>query len=123
MTKAQEVYERVEALVAGGTTKAEAFRRIAEETDKPVNSVRGAYYQHTKKLGGTGKSRKKRETTPMDAVEAAKALLRNSIESIDDEIAVAKERAEEAQAEYETLRESAEERKTAIATKIDALEA
>ena len=123
MTKAQEVYERVEALVAGGSTKANAFKQIAEETDQKVNSVRGAYYQHTKKLGGTARSRTRRETTPTDAVESAKALLQRSIDSIDDEIEAAKERAEEAQAEYESLRESAEERKTAIADKIDALAA
>lgn len=122
MTKAQAVYERVEALVASGSTKADAFKRIAEETDQKVNSVRGAYYQHTKKLGGTARSRTKRETTPTDAVEGAKALLQRSIDSIDDEIEAAKERAEEAKAEYENLRKSAGDRKTAIAAKIDALE-
>lgn len=31
MTKAQEVYERVEALVAKGARKADAFRQLAKE--------------------------------------------------------------------------------------------
>ena len=31
MTKAQEVYERAEALVASGVKKTDAFRQIAEE--------------------------------------------------------------------------------------------
>lgn len=105
-----------------GSTKADAYRQIAEETGKPVNSVRGAYYQHTKKLGGGTRSRK-RETTPADAVEQAKATLTRAIASIDDEIVTAKERAAEAKAEYKTLRQSAEERKQEIAAKIDALEA
>jgi len=123
VTKAQQVYERVEALVAGGSTKADAYAKVAEELGLKPNSVRGAYYQHTKKLDGGTTRRRKRETTPMDAVESAKALLQQSIDSIDEEIEAAKERVEEAKAEYETLRESAEERKTAIASKIDALEA
>ncbi len=47
MTKAQEVYERVEALVASGVKKADAFRQLADELGQPFNSVRGAYYAHT----------------------------------------------------------------------------
>ena len=48
MTKAQEVYERVEALVASGMKKADAFRQAAEEFGQPFNSMRGAYYAHTR---------------------------------------------------------------------------
>jgi hypothetical protein len=122
VTKAEQTYERVEALVAQGSSKADAFKRIAEETERPVNSIRGAYYQHTKKLGGGGKPRR-RETTPQDAVESAKRTLEQAIESIDAEIEAAKERADEAKSEYEALRKSANERKQAIATKIEALAA
>ena len=127
MTKAQQVYERVEALVASGVTKADAFKQLAEEFDQPVNSVRGAYYQHSKKLGdggnGNGRSSRprRRETTPADAVEDAVALLRRSIERIDDEVATAEERARETQAEYEAMKASATERKEAIEAKIAAL--
>jgi hypothetical protein len=121
MTKAQEVYERVEELVAKGTSKADAFRQLAEEMERPINSVRGAYYQHTKRTGGTRP--KRRETTPADAVDDAKALLTRAIDSIDDEITVAKERADEATAEYKALKESATDRKRTIEAKIAALEA
>jgi predicted nucleic acid-binding Zn-ribbon protein len=126
MTKAQQVYERVEALIAEGATKAEAFKQLAAEFGQPVNSVRGAYYQHTKKLGGAEGTRssrpRRRETTPTDAVEDAIAVLRRSIERIDDEVAAARERATEAQAEYEAMEASAATRKQAIEAKIAALE-
>ncbi len=48
MTKAQEVYERVEALVASGAKKADAFRQVAEEYGQPFASMRCAYYAHTR---------------------------------------------------------------------------
>jgi hypothetical protein len=51
MTKAQQVYERVEALIASGVKKADAFKQVADEVGQPVNSVRGAYYQHTRTAG------------------------------------------------------------------------
>lgn len=124
-TKAQQVYERIEALVASGLTKAEAFRQLAEELGQPGKSLQGAYYQHTKKLGigGNGPKRRtrKRETTPADALEDAKAVLEEAIDSIDAEIEQAKERADEAKAEYDAMKASATERKQAIAAKIKAL--
>lgn len=123
MTKAQQVYENVEAMVASGTPKSEAFKALAKEHDQPVNSVRGAYYQHHKKVNGGSSRPRKRETTPADAVEDAKALLLRSIDRIDAEIAAAKERAEEAKAEYEAMKASAMERKQAIEAKIAALDA
>ena len=43
-TKAEEVWDKVEALVASGTSKAEAFKQLAKEYGQPVDSVRGAYY-------------------------------------------------------------------------------
>lgn len=125
MTKAQQVYERIEAEVASGLTKAEAFRKLAEETSQPIKSLQGAYYQHTKKLGigGNGPKRRtrKRETTPADALEDAKAVLEEAVESIDQEIEQAKERADEAKAEYEAMKASATERKQAIVEKIKTL--
>ena len=123
MTKAQEVYERVEALVASGVRKADAFRQAAEEYGQPFNSIRGAYYAHTRTLTGTPARSRKRETTTADAVESATAVLTRAIEAIDAEIAHAKERAEQAKADYEHLRETAQERKQSIQTKIDALKA
>ena len=125
MTKAQQVYERIEALNASGLTKADAFRQLAEELGQPAKSLQGAYYQHTKKLGiGAGGTRKarKRETTPADALEGAKSVLEEAIDSIDAEIEQAKSRADEARAEYEAMKASAAERKQAIAAKIKALD-
>ena len=127
MTKAQEVYERVEALVAGGMKKADAFKALAEEYGQPVNSLRGAYYQHSKRENG-GEDKppakpRRRETTPADALEAAKRALLGAIEAIDREVETARQRAEEAQGEYESLKDSADERKAAIQAKVEALEA
>jgi predicted nucleic acid-binding Zn-ribbon protein len=121
VTKAQEVYERVEALMASGATKADAFKRLAAEYGQPVNSIRGAYYQYARGQSGRQRTRK-RETTPTDAVESAKALLEKAIEQIDAEIETAKERAEEAKREYEAMKASASERKQAIKAKIAALD-
>ncbi len=123
MTKAEEVHQRIDALVAQGETKADAFRQLAEEYGQPVKSLQGAYYGFARKAnGGKGRSRK-RETTPADALEDAKAVLTRAIEAIDDEVGTAKERIDEAKAEHEALKSSANERKQAIQAKLDALEA
>ena len=124
MTKAQEVYERVEALVASGAKKADAFRQVAEEYGKPFNSMRGAYYAHTRTLGTTpSPNPRQRQTAPTDPIESALIVLEKAVEAIDNEVGIAKSRAEDAQAAYEQLRETAGERKAVIAAKIDALKA
>jgi hypothetical protein len=122
MTKAQEVYERVEAAVASGVKKADAFRQVAEEYGREFNSIRGAYYAHTRSLGGSPKRSAKRETA-VDPIESATIVLEKAVEAIDAEISGAKARADEAKAEYEHLRDTAGERKAAIQAKIDALKA
>ena len=123
MTKAQEIYERVEALVAAGTKKAEAFRQLAEEYGQPVKSLQGAYYQHSRKANGGSTPRRKRETTTADALASAVATLEKALADIDAEIEAAKSRLDEAKAEYEALKGSAGERKQAIEAKIEALKA
>jgi predicted RNase H-like nuclease (RuvC/YqgF family) len=123
MTKAQEVFERVEALVASGTKKADAFRQVAEEFGQPFNSMRGAYYAHTRSTGQAAPRTRKRQTTTEDAIASAVTALNRAVAAIDSEIDAAKTRAEEAQAEYEHLRDTAEERKAAIQAKIEALSA
>ena len=123
MTKAQEVYERVEALVASGVRKADAFRQVADEYGQPFNSIRGAYYAHTRPAGPSTPRSRKRKTTTEDAIESAVITLNRAIAAIDAEIVAAKTRAEEAKAEYEHLRETAEERKKSIQVKVDALNA
>jgi hypothetical protein len=131
MTKAQEIYEKIEAMIASGEVKkADAFKTLAQEYGQPVDSLRGAYYQHKRVLdsGGTpstgsgARRTRRRETTSETAVESAVATLRRAIENIDAEIAVAEERAKEAQAEYEAMQASADERKAAITEKITLLE-
>lgn len=123
MTKAEQVYERINALVDSGSTKAEAFRQLSEETGQPVKSLQGAYYQHSRKANGGGARARKRETTTTDAVAHAVATLEKALDDIDREVEAAQERAEEARAEHDALNTSASERKQAISAKIDALKA
>lgn len=124
MTRAQEVYERVEQLVASGTERPEAFKQLSDELGVKPNSVRGSYYQWSRKLqdegGGTARPRR-RETTLDAALAEARKGLERSIENIDREVAAAKPRADEAKAEYEALKSSAAERKAAITERLEAL--
>ena len=122
MTKAQEVYERTEALVASGVKKADAFRQLAEAYGTEFNSIRGAYYAHTRSLGGSTKRSSKRPTA-VDPIESATNVLEKALEAIDADINAAKAAAEQAKTEYEHLRATAGERKAAIPAKIDALKA
>lgn len=132
-TKAQQTYERINALVDGGMQKAAAFKQLAAEYDQPVDSVRGAYYGHKRVLErgdepGEGRSRtsarrsRKRETTTEDAVASAVATLRRAIDSIDVELEAARERAEEASAEYEAIKGAAGGRIEEIRAKIAVLD-
>ena len=123
MTKAQEVYERVEALVASGVEKADAFRQVADEYGQPFNSMRGAYYAHTRTLGTASPNPRKRQTVTADPIEAALSVLEKALEQIDNEVGIAKSRADDAKAAYEQARDSAGERKAQLQAKIDALKA
>ena len=122
MTKAAQIHERIEAAIASGTSKADAFRELADELGLTPKSVQGAFYAHNRKLtGGSTTRARKRETTTADAVAQAIEVLQRSLESIDAEISAAKERADEAKHEHDALKASATERKQAIQAKIDAL--
>ena len=125
MTKAQQVYEKVEALVASGVRKADAFHQVADEYGQPFNSIRGAYYAHTRATtgGGTSSSARKvkREFTTADAIESATQLLTRAIEQIESDVTAAKQRLDDSKAVYEQLRDTASERKKEIQAKIDAL--
>ena len=123
MTKAQEVYERVEALVASGVKKADAFKQLAGEYGQEVNSIRGAYYAHHTRSSGTRTTRSRTQRAAVDPIESATIVLEKAIESIDAEITASKQRADQAKAEYEHLRDTAGERKANIEAKIDALKA
>lgn len=122
-TKAQEIYEKVEELVASGMEKANAFKQLAEEAGRPVDSFRGSYYSHKKKIeGGTSSPRpRRRETTPDDALADARAALERAVASIDREVEAAENRAVESAAEAKALKESAGDRKKAITERLEAL--
>jgi hypothetical protein len=126
MTKAQQIYERAEALMEAGTPRAEAFKQLAEETGLKLDSVRGAYYTGRMQVNGesgTPRSRRprKRETTEADAVAAAVATLEQAIASITREVETSAERAREAQAEHEALAAASGPRIEAIQAKIAVL--
>lgn len=121
MTKAEEVYTKTEALIAQGIPKAEAFKQLANEYQQPVNSIRGSYYTHTSGKGNGNARPRRRETTPENALADARAALERSIASIDKEVESAADRAKEAKAEHEALKASAEDRKKAIAERLEAL--
>jgi hypothetical protein len=123
MTKAQEIYERVQQLEAEGVSKTDAFTQVSKEKKLKYDSARGAYYQYKLKVeGGSRPSRtKRRETTPDDALASARASLERSIEDIDREVEAAAERADESRAEYEAIQGSADERKKAIAERLESL--
>lgn len=125
MTKAQRTYERIEALIAEGTSKADAFRQLAEEYGQPVDSVRGAYYtgrmQTTGETSPRGRSRKVRETTAEDAIQRAVFELEKSIEAIEQEVEASRLRVEEAQSEHDALQASAAPRIATIQGKIAVL--
>ena len=131
MTKAQQTYERVNTLVDGGMQKAAAFKQLAEEYGQPVDSVRGAYYGHKRVVEtggqpGTGRSAvrrsRKRETTTQDAIASAVATLRSAIDSIEVELEAARERADEAKAEYEAMQAASAGRIEEIRAKIAVLD-
>jgi hypothetical protein len=123
MSKAQEIYDRVEAVARDqGVSKKEAHEIVGKEFDMKPSSIRGAVYQARKANGETG-PRRVRETTTEGAVASALETLEQAREAIDDEVEAAKERADEATREYKALKGSAEDRTAEITTKIEALSA
>jgi len=123
MSKAQDIYDRVEAVARDqGVSKKEAHEIVGKEFDMKPSSIRGAVYQARKANGETG-PRRVRETTTEGAVASALETLEQAREAIDDEVEAAKERADEATREYKALKDSAADRKAEITTKIEALSA
>jgi hypothetical protein len=120
VSKAQDIYDRVEAVAAEGRSKKDAQEIVAKEFGMKPSSIRGAVYQARKERGLTG-PRRVRETTTEGAVASAITTLETAREAIDDEVEAAKERAEEASREFKALKESAADRKAEITTKIEAL--
>lgn len=121
-SKAQQIYDRVEAVAAEGHSKQEAHKIVAKEFDMKPSSIRGAVYQARKANGETG-PRRVRETTTEGAIASAVDTLEQARAAIDDEVEAAKERADEATREFKALKDSAEDRKAEITAKIEALSA
>lgn len=124
-TKAEEIYSRTHELMGQGMSRTEAFTKIAEDEQRPKDSIRGAFYTHKKKVEGGGlrpTRTRRRETTLDAAVGDARAALERAIQDVDQEVEVARFRAEESQAEYEALQASADERKEAIGQRLQALQ-
>ena len=94
MTKAQEVYERVEALVASGVKKADAFRQLADEYGQPSSTRSAAPTTPTPARSGGSSKRSSKRPTAVDPIESATIVLEKAIEAIDGEISAAKARAE-----------------------------
>ena len=122
MSKAQDIYDRVEAVAAEGHSKKEAHEIVAREFGMKPSSIRGAVYQARRANGQTGR-RRVRETTTEGAVASAIDTLEDARDAIDDEVEAAKERAEEATREFKALKDSAADRKAEITAKIEALSA
>ncbi len=112
MTKSEQVRARVDALMAEGVSRPDAFKRLTEELGAPLGTIRGAYYSKR----GDGSSRPRRRATAVeDALADARAALERAVGQIDREVAAAKERADEARAEHDELKASATARKAALA--------
>jgi hypothetical protein len=121
VSKADDIRQRVDALVAAGTPRTEAFKQLAAELSIKYDSVRGAYYTAAKHAGGTPSRTRRRETSADDALADARAALERAIAAIDREVAAAAARASEAKAEHDALKASAAQRKAAITERLEAL--
>jgi chromosome segregation ATPase len=120
VSKAEEIRQAVDALVAAGTERTTAFKQIAAEREIKYDSVRGAYY--TAARGGERSTKpRRRETTPEDAIADARAALTRAIDAIDREVEAADARAKEATAEAAALKKSSSERKAEITKRLEAL--
>lgn len=122
VTKAQEIHERADALMAEGKTRPGAFKQLATELGIKLDSVRGAYYTAVKASGEGRTSRpRRRETTPEDALADARAALERALGAIDREVEAAENRAKEAKAEADALKRSSQTRKAEISKRLEAL--
>jgi hypothetical protein len=121
MTKAEEVFAKVNALMESGISRADAFKQLSEEYGQPVSSLRGSYYRVSRGATGAKSRPRRRVTTPDDALSDARAALERSIAAIDVEVEASEERAREAAAEAKELKASAASRKKAITDRLDAL--
>jgi hypothetical protein len=122
ITKAEETYAAIGKLLEAGMRLSDAVRQIAADNGRSEAAVRASYYNQRSRLGLKGDSRRGGQTLSVeDAINEAKQLLERALVRIDSEVEVAKAKAEAAEAQYEALKTSADERRSELERKIAAL--
>jgi len=127
MTEAEKVYTAMTDLMSGGTSMADAVRKVGANTGKKEGAIRANYYNHKKKLdvGATTTGRRggpKAEAMTVDgALAQARALLEQVVTGIDRQLDDAKAELDAAQTRYDQLAESGNDRKAELQQKIKAL--
>jgi len=127
ITEAEKVYTELTQLTASGMAFADGVRKVAADTGKKEGAVRANYYNHKKKLdvGATTTGRRGRpkaeEMTVDGALAQARALLEQVVTGIDRQLDDAKAELDAAQARYDQLAESGNDRKAELQQKIKAL--
>lgn len=104
----------VNAYVAEGMSMTEAIGKRVEESGSPRATVYGAM----RRAGLTGNVTPK---TPVDPIEAARALLEGALANVDNEVTALKVASEDAVAAYKTARDGAKARKDDLKARIAAL--
>lgn len=128
-TQSEIVYARLNELIAGGASLADAVRKVAKETGKTENAVRALRHNYMRKLGGgsgaAGRGKRgRRGSRPISADQAiteAKKLLTSALSAIDSELDAARAEVAAAQSRYDKLAASINERKRDLEHKIKAL--
>jgi predicted RNase H-like nuclease (RuvC/YqgF family) len=124
-TQQEIVYNKLEALVARGSSLADAVREVAKETGKTENTVRALRYNQMRKLkGGAGSAARRVRNAPVSAeaaVAEAKKLLSQAVGAVDRELDAARKELDAAKARYDALAASAEAKKSDLQKKLAAL--
>jgi hypothetical protein len=124
-TQSEIVYNRLTELVGQGSSLADAVRKVAGETGKTENAVRALRHNYIKKLEGGGRRAVKRARSgplsPEQAVAEAKKLLSGALGAVDRELEAARTELGAAQARYDKLAATINERKSELERKIKAL--
>lgn len=122
--QSETVYNRLAELTAGGSSFADAVRRVVAETGKNEKAVRALHYNHRRKLGlgSMSKNRKFKPLTVDEALAQAKQLLSQALAAIDRELGDARADLDTAQAKYDQLVAVSGTRKADLERKIRAFD-
>ena len=111
----------MQSLMDGGMQRSDALNKVAEERGVSLSTIRAAASNTTRT--GTRTTVRRKPQTPEEMIQEAKAMLQSALDGLEKEVEQAKERADEAAAEYKSLKESMTERKKSLKQKIAALDA